>query len=80
VRQRGSRSARERARRLEPVNRPSPTTSGVNVWQVVAIVALVVVQRLTLMRPPRPARGLGVRQMILGFGVVGTTALGAWLL
>jgi len=42
VRQRGSRSARERARRLEPVNRPSPTTSGVNVWQVVAIVALVV--------------------------------------
>ena len=45
-----------------------------------AIVALVVVQRLTLMRPPRPARVLGVRQMILGFGVVGATALGAWLL
>lgn len=45
-----------------------------------AIVALVAVQRLTLVRPPRPARVLGVRQMILGFGVVGATALGAWLL
>ena len=46
----------------------------------VAIVALVAIQRLTLVRPPRPAKALGVRQMILGFGVVGATALGAWLL
>lgn len=46
----------------------------------VAIGSLVVVQRMTLLRPPRPARVLGVRQMVLGFGVVGLTALGAWLL
>jgi len=39
-----------------------------------------VVQRITLARPPRPAKILGVRQMILGFTVVGATALGAWLL
>ena len=44
-----------------------------------AIVVLVVVQRITLARPPRPAKVLGVRQMILGFAVVGATALGAWL-
>jgi hypothetical protein len=29
---------------------------------------------------PRPARVLGLRQMILGFGVVGATAVGTWLL
>lgn len=46
----------------------------------VAIVVLVVVQRLTLARPPRPAKVLGVRQMALGFGVVAATAVGAWLL
>lgn len=45
-----------------------------------AIVGLVVVQRVTLVRPPRPAKVLGVRQMTLGFAVVGATALGAWLL
>jgi energy-converting hydrogenase Eha subunit B len=45
-----------------------------------AIVGLVVAQRITLIRPPRPARVLGVRQMVLGFAVVGATALGAWLL
>ncbi len=45
-----------------------------------SIVGLVVVQRLTLARPPRPAKVLGVRQMILGFAVVGVTAVGAWLL
>lgn len=46
----------------------------------VAIAVLVVVQRITLSRPPRPAKILGVRQMILGFSVVGATAIGAWLL
>ena len=45
-----------------------------------AIVGLVVVQRVTLARPPRPAKVLGVRQMILGFTVVGVTAIGSWLL
>ena len=45
-----------------------------------AIVGLVVAQRITLARPPRPAKVLGVRQMALGFAVVGATALGAWLL
>ena len=45
-----------------------------------AIVGLVVVQRVTLVRPPRPAKVLGVRQMILGFTVVGVTAIGSWLL
>ena len=45
-----------------------------------AIVALVLVQRVTLARPPRAAKVLGVRQMALGFTVVGATALGAWLL
>jgi hypothetical protein len=44
-----------------------------------AIVGLVVFQRLTLVRPPRPARVLGVRQMILGFAVVAATAAGTWL-
>jgi uncharacterized membrane protein AbrB (regulator of aidB expression) len=44
-----------------------------------AIVGLVVFQRLTLVRPPRPARVLGVRQMILGIGVVAATAAGTWL-
>ena len=44
------------------------------------IVGLVVIQRITLARPPRPAKILGIRQMALGFGVVGATAVGAWLL
>ena len=44
-----------------------------------AIVGLVVVQRVTLAQPPRPARVLGVRQMILGFAVVGVTTAGVWL-
>ena len=46
----------------------------------VSIVGLIAVQQVTLRRPPRPARVLGVRQMLLGFTVVGTTAVGAWLL
>ena len=45
-----------------------------------AIVGLVIIQRITLTRPPRPAKILGVRQMVLGFAVVGATAIGAWLL
>jgi hypothetical protein len=45
-----------------------------------AIVGLIVVQRITLARPPRPAKVLGLRQMVLGFGVVGATATSAWLL
>ena len=45
----------------------------------VAIAGLILVQRITLARPPRPAKILGLRQMILGFAVVGTTALGVWL-
>jgi len=45
-----------------------------------AIVGLIVIQRITLTRPPRPAKILGIRQMALGFGVVGATAVGAWLL
>lgn len=45
-----------------------------------AIVGLVAIQQVTLRRPPRPAKVLGVRQMILGFSVVGVTALGVWLL
>jgi hypothetical protein len=45
-----------------------------------AIVGLIVVQRVTLARPPRPAKILGIRQMVLGFAVVGATAIGAWLL
>jgi hypothetical protein len=45
-----------------------------------AIVGLTIVQRITLARPPRPAKVLGVRQMVLGFTVVGLTALGVWLL
>lgn len=44
------------------------------------IVGLIVVQRYTLARPPRPARVLGVRQVILGFTVVGMTAVGVWFL
>jgi hypothetical protein len=44
-----------------------------------AVVGLVVIQRVTLVRPPRPARVLGVRQMVLGFGVVAATAAGTWL-
>lgn len=46
----------------------------------IAILGLVVIQRITLLRPPRPAKILGVRQMILGFAVVGATAIGTWLL
>ena len=45
----------------------------------IGIVGLIVVQRLTLARPPRPAKVLGLRQMILGFAVVGLTALGSWM-
>jgi hypothetical protein len=45
-----------------------------------AIAGLVIVQRITLARPPRPAKILGVRQMVLGLAVVGATALGTWLL
>jgi hypothetical protein len=44
-----------------------------------AIIGLILIQRITLVRPPRPARTLGVRQMVLGFAVVGVTALGTWL-
>lgn len=44
-----------------------------------AIVGLIAIQRFTLVRPPRAARVLGVRQMVLGFGVVAATAAGAWL-
>jgi hypothetical protein len=43
------------------------------------IVGLVVVQRVTLARPPRPAKVLGIRQMVLGLSVVAATAAGAWL-
>jgi hypothetical protein len=46
----------------------------------IALVVLVVIQRITLLRPSRPAKVLGVRQMILGFAVVGATAAGTWLL
>jgi hypothetical protein len=45
-----------------------------------AIAGLIIIQRITLARPPRPAKILGIRQMILGFAVVGATAIGAWLL
>ncbi|MEX1335862.1 MAG: YwiC-like family protein [Candidatus Limnocylindrales bacterium] len=45
----------------------------------VGVAGLVIVQRITLARPPRPAKVLGVRQMLLGLGLVGLTALGAWL-
>ena len=45
----------------------------------IAVGGLVAVQRITLARPPRPAKVLGVRQMILGFAVVGLAAAGAWL-
>jgi len=44
-----------------------------------AVAGLVLFQRITLARPPRPARVLGVRQMVGGFMVVGVTALGVWL-
>jgi hypothetical protein len=45
-----------------------------------AVVGLVVIQRITLVQPPRPAKILGVRQMVLGFGVVALTTLGTWIL
>lgn len=45
----------------------------------VAIVGLIIIQRLTLVRPPHRAAVLGVRQMVLGFTVVGIAALGIWL-
>jgi hypothetical protein len=45
-----------------------------------AVIGLVVIQRMTLARPPRPAKIVGVRQMALGFMVVAATAIGAWLL
>jgi hypothetical protein len=44
-----------------------------------AVVALVIVQRVTLARPPRPARVLGMRQMALGLGLVVATVLGVWI-
>jgi hypothetical protein len=44
-----------------------------------AIAGLVLFQRVTLARPRRPARVLGVRQMALGLGVVVATALGVWM-
>jgi hypothetical protein len=44
-----------------------------------ALVGVIVIQRVTLLRPPRPAKVLGVRQMILGFALVGATAAGSWL-
>jgi hypothetical protein len=44
-----------------------------------AVLGLVIIQRLTLLRPPRPARILGLRQMLLGLSVVAFTAMGAWL-
>jgi hypothetical protein len=44
-----------------------------------AIGGLILIQRITLVRPPRPARVLGVRQMLLGFGVVAATTAGTWL-
>ena len=46
----------------------------------ISIAILVAVQQFTMHRPPRPARVLGARQMILGFGVVALTAAGVWLL
>jgi hypothetical protein len=49
-------------------------------WGALAIVGLIVAQRVTLARPPRPAKVLGVRQMVLGFTVVGMTAVGVWVL
>jgi hypothetical protein len=44
-----------------------------------AVIGLIIIQRLTLARPPRPARVLGIRQMVLGLGLVAATALGVWL-
>jgi hypothetical protein len=44
-----------------------------------AVVAVVVFQRLTVARPVPRATVLGVRQMLLGFGVVLVTALGVGL-
>jgi hypothetical protein len=44
-----------------------------------AVLGLVAVQRVTVSRPPRPAKILGVRQAVLGFSVVGITAAGVWL-
>ena len=46
----------------------------------IAVMGLVVIQRMTLARPPRPAKIVGVRQMALGFMVVAATTIGAWLL
>ncbi len=43
------------------------------------IIGLVLIQRITLARPPRPAKVLGVRQMALGFAVVGLTTVGVWI-
>jgi hypothetical protein len=44
-----------------------------------AMVGLIAVQRVALGQPPQPAKALGIRQMVLGFAVVGATAIGAWL-
>ncbi len=46
----------------------------------IAVLGLIVIQRITLLRPPRPAKVLGIRQMILGFAVVAATAIGVWML
>jgi hypothetical protein len=45
----------------------------------VAVIGLVVIGRVTLARPPRPAKVLGVRQMVLGLALVLATALGVWI-
>ena len=46
----------------------------------VDVLIVVGQQRLALSRPPHRAKVLGVRQMALGFFVVGATAVSSWLL
>ena len=41
MRERGSRTARGRPRRLEPVRSPTPATRSTDIWQVIAIIALI---------------------------------------
>jgi len=45
----------------------------------VAILGVIVVQRIAAARPPVRARLLGARQMALGLAVVAATAAGTWL-
>jgi hypothetical protein len=45
-----------------------------------AVIGLIVVQRYWSGRPSVRAKVLGVRQMIVGFTVVGVTAVGVWLI